>query len=233
MAAIITVLTYSMAMPFIIQSFNIPNYVISIVALLCLIYMKLHLINMLKLKHVGLIKMFKHTTYKAIVAILLLGLTVLISYEINLDSRLGADMIIAMTGSWHIAGLIDMLFDRLQAKAVVKLDMITAKDFERLQSYLNRHDYFIVGDRTINDYVNLKINFPSKDSDTIMTFFSFFLAQPKFAFIIAKTFKDTTLDDDNNLYIDGKLETNPSKIGLYVMNKLSDYSDSEVNVTLT
>lgn len=224
------VLAFSILMPYLIHHFSVKYYVMSIGAIVALLVWKAHLLGFLKIKSPFFIKAFKHSRTKSIAYIITYAIVVLVLVEMHYELHALADIVLSMTISYYISVLVFNKFDKLYIKSTEKLEYFAAKDFEKLKAYLEKYDYFVVGDKTIEDFYSMKINFPSDNAEDVMTFFNFFLSQPKFAFLVANIFKDVKLDKNNNMFINNKLETNPSKVGLYIMNRLSDYSNTEINI---
>lgn len=229
--AFILVLGFSMLMPFLIQIFNIPSKIVSVGGVIVLLWWKAHVTGLLKIKSPIFLKLFKEPKHRIVAYILVFSLIVLVLIEMNNDLHAMADSAMAMTMSYYLSQWIFSAFDKLNNKATEKLEYFTSKDFEKLKAYVEKYDYFVVGDKTIENFYSMKINFPKDNAEDVMEFFNFFLSQPKFAFLVATIFKDIKLDDNNNMYINNKLETNPSKIGLHIMNRLSDYLDAKIDIS--
>lgn len=230
LTAIILVLGFSILMPFLIQLFNIPSFIISMAGIITVVWWKFHVVNIFKIKSPIFLKMFKETRHRIIADILIVGIILLLLFEMKNDLHGIADSAMSMTISYYLTQWVFKQFEKFYIKSTEKLEYFAAQDYEKLKAYLEKYDYFLVGNRTINDYYSMKINFPADNSEDVMEFFNFFLMQPKFAFLVAKIFKDINLDANHNIYINNKLETNPSKIGLHIMNRLNEFSETSVDI---
>lgn len=218
----------------IILSSGLPFVVIPVICLVITGWWMLHLVGAVKIEH-PLLKKITNKKYKKAIAFVLIFLAGYAMFKLdNVEMSPVSDIIISIASGYYWATGMFALVSYIKFRLNVRHKALTKKQFDWVTEYMEENQHFFIAEHNIRDIYTLKINFPAHLHKEITEMLVYYLKDPKSAYLISKIFRENVkLDKNNNVYINNKLETNPSKIGLFVMSKLSENSPSEIKVTIT
>jgi len=112
--------------------------------------------------------------------------------------------------------------------------VLNEKEWLRVSTYLNKYNYFATtnsADLTSIEIESINISYPKLLRKEMHSKLQNFFKNPNTISAVSSIFlTHIKLDDDGNVYIDGKIETNPSKVGMFFMRKFKENAQKEILV---
>ena len=212
--------------------FNVSSTIYNIVALILTIYVLLYLLRIIKVKHFEHYHILDKKMTKNILTFTFLLFLIFITIEYFYDTILVANIVISLMIGFY-AGDINRKIERYYTnKKNKRNDIIAEKYYNMISDYMNRNGYYMIGDINKNDIYQIKINFHVKHADKIVNFLQYLVSNPNKAYLTTRIFNHIDINDDGSVLLDGEVITNPSKLGLFILQKI-DEKNYDVTVDLT
>jgi len=202
------------------------------VAIVILIYYMLLINDVIKpFKFDNLIVNIKQSDYSKNILLVILSLLLIgISVEFVIDTKyiIITNIVIFAFIGFNVGQFSSIIKEKLDKIAQKREDIITHEDYRRISDYMQRNNYIMIGDIQTRDLYSIQIKFNVKHADSVVSFLQFIVGKPEFAHLISVIFDHIKIENDN-IYIDNKLITNPSELGLFIIREISKYNEKNKN----